>query len=159
MQFREVARIKQRLEREECLRILETELRGVLSVVGDGGYPYGLPINHYYCREDGKIYFHSGRTGHKTDAIKADPKASFCVYDQGFRREGEWALNIKSVVVFGTIEIVEDRGKIYDISRRLSRKFTQDEEYIENEIARSGPATFMFALVPEHITGKIVNEA
>ena len=159
MQFREVARVKQRLEREECLRILETELRGVLCVLGDGGYPYGLPINHYYCREDGKIYFHSNRKGHKIDAIKAEPRASFCVYDGGARREGSWALDIKSVVVFGKIEIVEDREKIYDISRRLSRKFTQDEEYIENEIARYGPATFMFALVPEHITGKTVNEA
>ncbi|MBQ4369726.1 MAG: pyridoxamine 5'-phosphate oxidase family protein [Oscillospiraceae bacterium] len=159
MQFREVTRAKQRLEREECIRILETELRGVLSVIGDGGYPYGLPINHYYCPEDGKLYFHSNRKGHKIDAIKACDKASFCVYDGGFRREGEWALNIKSVIVFGKIEIVEEREKIYDISRRLSHKFTQDEEYIENEIARSGPATFMFALVPEHITGKIVNEA
>ena len=159
MQFREVTRVKQRLEREECIRLLETELRGVLSVTGDGGYPYGLPINHYYCPEDGKIYFHSNKKGHKIDAVKANPKASYCVYDTGTRRKGSWALDIKSVVVFGSIEIVEDREKVYEMARRLSRKFTDDEEYIENEIRLYGPATFMFALVPEHITGKIVNEA
>ncbi len=152
-------RKKQQLPEEECIEILKNELRGVLSVIGDDDYPYGMPINHFYCEEDGKIYFHSGRKGHKIDAMKRHDKASFCVYDQGFRREGEWALNIRSVIVFGRIEFIEDKEKIYEIARRLSYKFTDDEEYIEREIVRSGPGTLMFALVPEHITGKLVNEA
>ena len=157
--FREMLRKKQQLPEEECIEILKNELRGVLSVIGDDDYPYGMPINHFYCEEDGKIYFHSGRKGHKIDAMKSHDKASFCVYDQGFRREGEWALNIRSVIVFGRIEFIEDRDKIYEIARHLSHKFTDDEEYIEREIVRSGPGTLMFALVPEHITGKLVNEA
>ena len=157
--FREMVREKQKLTRDECLQLLRTELRGVLSVLGDDEYPYGIPINHYYCEADGKLYFHSGKKGHKIDAINRHDKASFCIYDQGFRKEGEWALNIKSVIVFGRIEIVEDRDIIYRITADLSRKFTDDEQYIKDEIARSGPGTFMFALVPEHMTGKIVNEA
>ncbi len=157
--FREMMRIKQQLPQEECIQILKNEPRGVLSVLGDDGYPYGMPINQYYCEEDGKIYFHSGKKGHKVDAIKRCDKASFCAYDQGFRREGEWALNIRSVIVFGRIEIIEDTEKVYEISRRLSRKFTDDEAYIEHEIVKSGPRTLMFALVPEHMTGKLVNEA
>lgn len=157
--FREMLRKKQQLPEEECIEILKNELRGVLSVIGDDDYPYGMPINHFYCEEDGKIYFHSGRKGHKIDAMKRHDKASFCVYNQGFRREGEWALNIRSVIVFGRIEFIEDREKIYEIARRLSHKFTDDEEYIEREIVRSGPGTLMFALVPEHMTGKLVNEA
>ena len=157
--FREMMRIKQQLPQEECIEILKNEPRGVLSVLGDDGYPYGMPINQYYCEEDGKIYFHSGKKGHKVDAIKRCDKASFCAYDQGFRREGEWVLNIRSVIVFGRIEIIEDTEKVYEISRRLSRKFTDDEAYIEHEIVKSGPRTLMFALVPEHMTGKLVNEA
>ena len=157
--FRDMLRKKQQLPEEECIELLKNELRGVLSVIGDDDYPYGMPINHFYCEEDGKIYFHSGRKGHKIDAMKRHDKASFCVYDQGFRREGEWALNIRSVIVFGRIEFIEDKEKIYEIARRLSYKFTDDEEYIEREIVRSGPGTLMFALVPEHITGKLVNEA
>lgn len=157
--FREMMRIKQQLPQEECIEILKNEPRGVLSVLGDDGYPYGMPINQYYCEEDGKIYFHSGKKGHKVDAIKRCDKASFCAYDQGFRREGEWALNIRSVIVFGRIEIIEDTEKVYEISRRFSRKFTDDEAYIEHEIVKSGPRTLMFALVPEHMTGKLVNEA
>jgi nitroimidazol reductase NimA-like FMN-containing flavoprotein (pyridoxamine 5'-phosphate oxidase superfamily) len=157
--FREMMRSKQQLSQEECVTVLKEEPRGVLSVLGDDDYPYGMPINQYYCEEDGRLYFHSGMKGHKIDAMKRHDKASFCVYDSGFRREGEWALNIKSVIVFGRIEIIEDRDKIYEIARKLSYKFTDDEAYIEREIKHAGPRTLMFALVPEYMTGKIVNEA
>ena len=128
-------------------------------MLGDDGYPYGLPINHYYCEEDGKLYFHSGKLGHKIDAIKRHDKASFCVYDMGFRRENEWALNIRSVIVFGRIEFVEDPDRAFAICRALSHKFTQDENYIDDEICRAGHRVLCFALVPEQITGKLVNEA
>ena len=157
--FRELVRKKQQISKEECITLLTEELRGVLSVQGDDGYPYGLPINHYYNEADGCLYFHSGMTGHKIDALRRDSKASFCVYNRGFRREGEWALNIKSVIVFGRIEIIEDKETIYDISRKLSHKFTRDEAYIEKEIVHSGPRTLMFRLVPQHMTGKLVNES
>ena len=159
MEFREMMRYKQQLPQEECIRILKEELRGVLSVLGDGDYPYGMPLNHYYCEEDGKLYFHSGKKGHRTDAMHRHDKASFCVYDSGFRKEGEWALNIKSVIVFGRIEFIEDQKIINRMAEKLSRKFTDDDDYIKTEIERSGPGTLMFALVPEHISGKIVNES
>ena len=157
--FREMLRKKQALSEEECIELLKRELRGVLSVLGDDGYPYGMPINHLYCEEDGKLYFHGGKKGHKIEAMRKCDKASFCVYDEGFRREGEWALNIKSVIVFGRIEFVDERETVYRISEELSRKFTDDDAYIKREIEKSGPATLMFALVPEHISGKLVNEA
>ena len=157
--FREITRIKQKLSDEECAEVLRTEVRGVLSVLGDDGYPYGMPLNHYYNEEDGCLYFHSGKKGHKIDAMVREPKASFCVYDRGYRREGEWALNIRSVIVFGKIEMVGDTETIYEIARKLSRRFTDDEEYIEREIRKSGPRTLMFRLRPEHIRGKLVNEA
>lgn len=157
--FREVARAKQRLSGEECVDILKQELRGVLSVLGDDGYPYGVPVNHFYCEEDGKIYFHSGRTGHKMDAIQNHDKASLCVCDQGTHRDGEWALHFRSVIVFGRVSVVEDREKVLDICRKLSLKFTSDTAYIEKEIAQAGARTACFVLTPEHITGKAVTES
>ncbi|MBR3494225.1 MAG: pyridoxamine 5'-phosphate oxidase family protein [Clostridia bacterium] len=157
--FREMLRQKQQLSPDECIRILKEEPRGVLSVLGDDGYPYGMPLNHYYCEADGKLYFHSGKAGHKLDALERHDKASFCVCDQGFRREGDWALYIKSVIVFGRVAFIEDRETIFRIAAELSRKFTSDEDYIRREIDRSGPVTRMFALTPEHMTGKLVHEA
>jgi len=157
--FRDMLRRKQQLTREECIEILKHELRGVLSVLGDDGYPYGMPLNHYYCEEDGKLYFHGGKLGHKIDALRRNHKASFCVYDQGVRQEGEWFLRIRSVIVFGTVEFITDQEIIADISRRLSYKFTQDEQYMEDEIRRFGPGTLLLALTVEHMTGKLVKEA
>ena len=157
--FREMLRKKQQLTDAECIEILKNEPRGVLSMLGDDGYPYGVPINHYYCEADGRLYFHGGKKGHRIDAVRQHDKVSFCVYDQGYREDGDWALHIRSVIVFGRIELIEDRETVYDISRQLSYKFTNDEEYIEREIKHAGPRTLMFALVPEHMTGKLVNES
>ena len=144
---------------QECIRILNSEKRGVLSVMGDEGYPYGMPMNHFYNEEDGKIYFHSGNMGHRLDALKKMNKVSFCTYDQGYRKEGQWALNIKSVIVFGKIEIIRDMDKIVDITTKLSHKFTQDHAYIQREIELYGKDTLLLELTPEHICGKLVNEA
>ena len=157
--FRDISRKKQSLSREECIHILINEKRGVLSVIGDDGYPYGMPINHFYSEEDGKIYFHTGKTGHRTDALRKCNKVSFCVYDSGYRKNGHWALNIKSVIVFGRTEFIEDHQKSIEICKRLSYKCTDDKEYIENETAQFGRAVLVFALTPEHITGKTVNES
>ena len=127
--------------------------------MGDGGYPYGVPINYLYEEESGKIYFHSGKNGHKIDSLKSCNKVSFCVYDEGYRAEGSWALNFKSVIIFGKISVVDDFQKSMDVCRRLSLKFTDDEEYICSEIEKFGKNTLCLELSPEHITGKTINEA
>ena len=157
--FREMRRIRQQTDTAECERILEAAKRGVLSVNGDGGYPYGMPMDHWYCPEDGKIYFHSGMQGHKVDSFRADDRASYCVFDEGYRKPGEWALNIRSVIVFGRIEIVEEPERALMAVRQLSLRFTKDTAEIEEEIRRSGAHTLYFALVPEYMTGKLVNES
>lgn len=157
--FREMLRKKQKLSKDDCIFLLKNEKRGVLSVIGDEGYPYGFPINHYYNEKDGCLYFHCGKAGHKLDALKSREKASFCVYDKGYKKENDWALNIKSVIVFGRVSIIDDFDTICDISRRLSYKFTSDERYIDDEIKRFAKATLLLKLKPEHISGKLVNES
>ena len=157
--FRELVRKNKQLPMEDCIQLLKDETRGVLSVIGDGGYPYGMPMNHWYNEEDGCIYFHSGRGGHRLDALQKCGKVSFCIYDRGFREEGEWAFKVKSVIVFGKIEIIEELDAIIDITTKLSYKFTSDEEYIKREIAGSAYKTLLLKLHPEHICGKFVTEA
>ena len=157
--FREMARKKQALSKKACIELLKQEPRGVLSVLGDEDYPYGIPLNHWYCEEDGKLYFHSGKSGHKIDALKKHNKASFCIYDQGYRKDNDWALNIQSVIVFGTVTMIKDPEAVIEICRNLSYKFTLDKTYIEEEIRQHAAHTLCFALTPEHISGKLVNEA
>jgi len=144
---------------EECIHILKTEKRGVLSVIGDEEYPYGMPMNHFYNVEDGKIYFHCGKKGHRLDSLKKNDKVSFCTYDEGYQNPGEWALNIKSVIVFGKIKVVDDIKRVEDIATKLSYKFTKDDEYIKNEVEKFAKATLLLELTPEHICGKTVEES
>ena len=76
--FRELQRKNKQISMEECIELLKKETRGVLSVLGDGNYPYGMPMNHWYNEEDGKIYFHCGKSGHRLDALRKCNKVSFC---------------------------------------------------------------------------------
>lgn len=157
--FREMRRIKQKISDIECVRVLRSEKRGVLSLIGDDGYPYGIPMDHYYSEKDNTLYFHCAKVGHKIDAIKACDKASYCVMDEGFRKDGEWALNINSVIVFGRMSIVEDGDKKREICTNIVKKFTDDEEYLQKELADSFPRVCCLALKIEHMTGKLVSES
>ncbi|MBQ7283331.1 MAG: pyridoxamine 5'-phosphate oxidase family protein, partial [Oscillospiraceae bacterium] len=143
---------------EVCIEVLKSETRGVLSVLGDDDYPYGMPMNHFYNEEDGKIYFHCGNIGHRLDSLKKHNKVSFCCYDQGYINEGQWHYNVKSVIAFGKIEIVDDMDKIVDISTKLCAKFPCGEGYAEKEIAEAAHRTLILEMTVEHMCGKLVTE-
>ena len=155
--FRELSRKKQKLSEAQCKEILKQELRGVLAVNGEDGYPYALPINFYYDEANDKIYFHSGKIGHKMDAIASNDKVSFCVYDKGYHKDGHWSLNIKSVIVFGRIRMVEDWSD--ELMVEFCKRFTDDMEYIGNELEQFKNNTAVLCLEIQHMTGKLVNEA
>ncbi len=157
--FRQMRRFKQQISNDECIEILKTEKRGVLSLIGNDGYPYGIPLSHFYDERDGRIYFHGAKEGHKIDAIKANPKASFCVMDQGFKKEGDWALNIKSVIAFGKVSLITDIKKAEEICTKLVQKFTDDKEYLEKELKNALARVQCFEFTIEHMTGKLVNES
>ena len=157
--FREMRRFKQQISPEECIDILKEETRGILSVIGDDGYPYGMPMNHWYCEADGKIYFHGAKEGHKLDAIERNDKVCYTVLDKGYRRDGEWAWNVRSVIVFGRMHKVEDEDRAREICTRLTEKFTDDRAYLEKELKNAFSRTLCLELLPEHMTGKLVNEA
>ena len=157
--FRELTRKNKQISMEECVELLKKETRGVLSVIGEGGYPYATPMNHWYNEEDGKIYFHCGKFGHRLDALRENDKVCFTAYDQGYKEEGDWAFHVKSVIVFGRMKVLDDMEKIVDITTKLSYKFIQDEEHIRKEIEQSGAGTLLLELTPEHICGKLVKES
>jgi len=157
--FRDLIRKNKQLSTQECIRLLKEEKRGVLSVLGDDDYPYGMPMNHFYDEEDGKLYFHCGKVGHRLDALKKHNKVSFCVYDRGSSTPNHWALNVKSVIVFGTMTILDDMDSIVRITTKLSHKFTQDDAYIQAEVDQYARATLLLQLTPEHICGKLVTES
>ena len=157
--FRELVRKNKQLTTEACIEVLKSETRGVLSVNGDDGYPYGMPMNHWYNEEDGCIYFHCGNVGYRLEMLKKDNKVSFCTYDRGQREAGEWAWNVKSVIIFGKIEILDDMDTIVDITTKLSYKFTDDKDFIDKHIENNLHRTVLYRVKIEHMTGKLVTES
>ena len=146
------------ISHEDCVELLKSVPRGIMAVLGDDDYPYATPLDHWYNPEDGKLYFHGGPAGHRIDALKKHNKVCYCVMDHGFRREGEWALNITSVVIFGKVEFLEDQEKAMKACRQLSYQFPDDNDFIDHEITYTGPGTLCYALEIEHMTGKFVTE-
>ena len=157
--FRKMRRSVQALSREEMIDLLNTETRGVMSVQGDNGYPYGFPINHYFDEDANRIYIHGANFGHRVDAVRKDPKVSYCVFGQDFQKEGDWAKYVKSVIVFGKAELIEDHDEIVRISRLLCDKFPCPQEYVEHEIEKDAQRTLIIAIDIEDMNGKLVHEA
>ena len=137
--FKELARKNKKISDAECIALLETETRGVLSVNGSGGYPYGMPMNHYYSSADGCIYFHCGRYGHRLEALEKDPMVSFCVTEHGIREDGDWAYTVRSVIVFGKVEIISDAKIVADIGKVHVEIPTYHFNIIKNSKACDNP--------------------
>ena len=154
--FRPMRRRKQQLTEEECIAILQAAPRGTLSVIGDNGYPYGVPINYVYA--DGKLYFHSALTGHKIDAVNSCSKASFTVLDNGEKPDDDWAYFFNSVIVFGSIRIVDDESEKLLRLRQLGLKYFPSAEEVEEDIRKNASRCHILALSIEHMTGKHVHE-
>ena len=156
--FRDLTHKNKAASREECIRLLESEKRGVLSVLGDDGYPYGMPLNHWYDADNGCIWFHAGHGGHREDALRRCDKVSYCVHDEGYTLPGDWVKHVTSTIIFGRMEFVDDMNEIVRVTTALSLKFIQDAEHIRKEIAASAHKTVLMKLTPEHMSGKHVVE-
>ena len=138
-EFRPMRRKRQQLSEEECIDILNNATSGTLALLGDGGYPYSLPISFVYAA--GKIFFHSALKGHKIDAIRSCDKASFSVIQKDEVKPKEYTTYFRSVICFGHIHILDnDEDKMKTVRLLGNRYNPNDEEALVAEI--------------QHMTGK-----
>lgn len=149
-------RFKQQLPQDECCDILKRSYRGYLSVNGDDGYPYTIPVNFIYI--DNHIYFHSALSGHKIDAINKSPKACFTVIDEPVKEKDDWWYHVRSVISFGKIQIVDNEEDRMKYLRLFGEKYFPDNYDLEKELLQSGPHAAVLDFTIEHITGKQVKE-
>ena len=122
--FREMRRFKQLLPQETAVEILNRNTGGTLALLGDEDYPYAVPISYVYA--DGKLYFHSAKSGHKIDAIKKHEKASFCVIDKDEIVPEKYTTYFRSVIAFGKVRLVEDAEEMRRVATVLAMKYSAD---------------------------------
>ena len=155
--FRPMRRREREMTREECEEVLASTKRGVLSLLGDEGYPYGVPLDFVYWQ--GKLYFHCAQQGHKLDAIASYDKASFVTMDDGVLEEGSWWYHVRSVISFGCIRVVDPSEEAWlPALRALGSKYFPPEKSVDASIARSGSRVNVLELTIEHMSGKNVQE-
>lgn len=152
--FREMRRKEKGLPEEEMLEILKNADYGVLSTVGEDGYPYGVPLNFSYC--DGKIYFHSAQAGHKVDNLANCGKASFCVVCDVENMASEFNTKFRSVIAFGKVsEVTSEGSEKSELLATLIEKYSKDYydagmKYIKEAVG----ATRVYQMTVEHMTAK-----
>ena len=150
--FRPMRRIRQQLTPEETADILRRGEYGVLAVLGDGGYPYAVPLNYVYL--DGRVLFHCARSGHKLDAIRRSDRVSFCVVDRADVIPDALTTHFRSAIVFGRARVLEDDGEIRAAARALGLRYNPDADKVEREIDREWRALACVEIRVEHMTGK-----
>ena len=154
MVFREMRRKKQVLSQKEVEDILHKGTSGVLALLGDNDYPYAVPISYVY--DDGKVYFHSAKSGHKIDAIQRTAKASFCVIDEDLVVPEEYTTYFRSVIAFGKIRVVEDDREKRAAIEKLAIKYAPEDTAANRDdaISREWKPLCMLEMKIDHITGK-----
>lgn len=152
--FKEMRRHKQLLNAEETAAVLNRGTSGVLALSGEDGYPYAVPLSYVF--DGDKLYFHSAKSGHKLEALRRCPKASFCVIDQDQIVPEEYTTYFRSVIAFGTIRELEDEGEKRAAIEKLARKYTPNDtpEGMDAAIRRDWAPLCMLEMTIDHMTGK-----
>ena len=156
--FREMRRSRQRLDYARAEEILRRAPHGVLAVLGDGGYPYAVPLSFAY--EDGHIYIHCARAGHKLDALRRCAKASFCAVERDAVVPEEFTTRYVSAIAVGRArELASDAEKRAAL-RLLCRKYCPalPDEAVEAAIERDWAGVNILDFEVESLSGKQARE-
>ena len=152
--FRKMRRSKQELPADEALRLLAEGSSGVLALSGDEGWPYAVPLSYAYAA--GKLYFHCARAGHKLDAVRNEPRASFCVVAQDLVVPEKYTTHYRSVIAFGRVRILEDGDEKRRGIELLAERFAPDDSagHRRRVVDSEWDNFCVLEFDIEHITGK-----
>lgn len=153
MSQRPMRRKDRQLPQEEAWALIEKGGQGVLSVTGDDGWPYGVPMN--FITLEGCLYLHCAREGHKLDSIARDDRVCFTVVTKAQPVPEQITTLFESVIVFGRASLVEEEGQRLAVLDKLISDLGQvspdlKARYIQAKQARTG----LIRIQPVQITGK-----
>lgn len=150
--FREMRRSDRQLSEKDVQEILKAGEYGILSTIGENGYPYGVPISYIYI--DSKIFFHcAAGVGLKEENITYSDKVCFTVVGKTEVIPEKFSTKYESVIAFGTVKKTTDlkekalEGLIVKYSPGFMEKGLK---YIES----SHSMTDIYEITIDRITGK-----
>lgn len=128
---------------------------GRLAVMCKDG-PYIVAVNYLYF--EGGIYFHSGLSGRKIDALRDDSRVCFLVDDIGPQVLWDTGCGIsqiyKSVACFGTAELVEGSFEKRRILEKMVQKYVPAGYQVAPMEDRNIEKTAVVKIIIESMSGK-----
>ncbi len=110
------------MNQKEIEQFLSCARVGRIGIVLENGQPYVVPVGYAYA--DGKIFFHTCDKGLKMTALRRNTNVCF---------EADEALSdasmFKSVIVFGTAEIIGDKERMIPYLQKLIDKYRVPESF------------------------------
>jgi nitroimidazol reductase NimA-like FMN-containing flavoprotein (pyridoxamine 5'-phosphate oxidase superfamily) len=151
--FREIRLKENALDDKETIEIIKKGSFGVLSTIGEDGFPYGVPLNYTYF--DNCICFHCAQKGHKIENIDVNNKVSFCVVTKSDVLANEFDTDYESAIAFGKATVVADDSEKKDILLSVLNKYSS--EYIKagnNYMKKYWDETKVVKIKIEYLSGK-----
>ena len=148
-----------RLMAEEKARaVLKAGFAGRLATVSEDGSPYCLPFLYVWMED--RLFFHNTSSrGHLRANVDHEQRICFLVdepeqvFDYG-RFECDSGLAYRSVIVFGTIEVVDELSLKQRFFETLMEKYgTPDRDRPREFFPRINEVT-VYAITIERLTGK-----
>ena len=150
---RKMYKEKRQLSAEETQALFVKGHHGILSVNGDDGYPYAVPVNYVFI--DGKIYIHSAKYGYKIDALKQNDKVCFTAILNSQIIPDKFTAAFESVVAFGKASFIDDGDEKLTALRTFIERFSPDhQEAGERFIHAAYEKTQIIRIDVEQMTGK-----
>jgi len=143
-------------EKNELVNILEKGDSCHIALC-DAATPYLVTMNYGFEWNDSlKIYLHCAKEGKKIDIIKKNPKVCFSI-DIGHElvvseKACGWGMKYKSIVGFGTIEIIENDVEKIEGLNILMKHYSKDNDFKYEE--KMLQATTLLKIKVTEITGK-----
>lgn len=150
--FKEMRRSDRELSQEEALEILDKCSYGILSVLGENDYAYGVPLNYVFLNNN--VYIHCARQGFKLDSIRKNPKVCFTVVGETETLPDKFSTNYESAILFGEAVEVTESEKIEALKSFIYKFSTGFKEEGMQYIERAASATNVIKIETKKITGK-----
>lgn len=144
-----------KLSYEKTIELLNKGEHGILTLNGDNGYPYALPITYTYFDEC--IYFHSADHGYKIDILNDNTKACFSLILNVEVMPSKFSAKYESVVATGDIAFVNnENGEKNSALEILLDRFSPEYKEKGMEFVNSafGDKTSVFKMTIKELTGK-----
>ena len=154
MSFRTMVNQNKAMDQEEILQLIQKENYGVLSVNGDDGFPYGVPVNYLY--HDGKFIIHgTAGNSHKLDSIRKDDKVCLTIVGEHELIEEDYTTEFSSVIVFGTAKIVSSDEEKKELMTAFVKGLAPAAyDQIKDRCVKESRGYSMLVITPAYITGK-----